>query len=72
MRGLILIRMKYSTLFLTILLLSAALLASVPTDHAAYVSGSAAIPNGTEGSLNLEDGKDFSLEETSDFRRRND
>ena len=51
--------MKYSTLFLTILLLSAALIASVPNNHAAYVSGSAAIPNGTDGSLNLEDGKEL-------------
>src|SRR5438105_6552608 len=54
--------MKYSTLFLTILLLSAALIASVPTDHAAYVSGSAAIPNGTGGSMNLEDAKEFRFE----------
>ncbi|HUJ21331.1 MAG TPA: PEGA domain-containing protein [Bryobacteraceae bacterium] len=51
--------MKYSTLFVTIVLLSAALLASVPNQPAVYLHGSAAIPNGTQGSFNVEDAREF-------------
>lgn len=41
------------------MLFAAVLLGSVPNPHAVYVSGSAAIPNGTEGSLNLGDAKEL-------------
>jgi hypothetical protein len=51
--------MKHTALLASLVLFSAALPGSVPNPHAAYVSGSAAIPNGAEGSLNLEDTKDL-------------
>ena len=51
--------MKYTGLFASLMLFSVLLLASVPNPHADYVSGSAAIANGTGGSLNLEDAKEF-------------
>lgn len=51
--------MRYSALLITIVLFCALLPASVPHPRAVYVSGSAAIPNGAEGSLNLGDEKEF-------------
>jgi hypothetical protein len=51
--------MKHTALLASLVLFSAALPGSVPNPHAAYVSGSAAIPNGAEGSLNLEDAKEL-------------
>ncbi len=47
--------MKHTAWLASLVLFCAALPGSVPNPHAAYVSGSAAIPNGAEGSLNLED-----------------
>ncbi len=51
--------MKYTPWLASLVLFSAALPGSVPNPHAAYVSGSAAIPNGAEGSLNLEDANEL-------------
>jgi hypothetical protein len=47
--------MKHTALIASLVLFSALLSGSVPNPHAVYVSGTAAIPNGTEGSLNLGD-----------------
>jgi len=47
------------TLIAILVLFAFALLGSVPNPHATYISGSAAIPNGTEGSLNLGDAKEL-------------
>jgi hypothetical protein len=44
---------KHAAQLVALVLFSAALPASVPNPHAVYVSGTAAIPNGAEGSLNL-------------------
>ena len=41
------------------MLFSTVLPASVPNPHAIYVSGSAAIPNGADGSINVGDVKEF-------------
>ena len=41
------------------MLFSAVLQASVPNPHATYLSGSAAIPNGADGSINVADVKEF-------------
>lgn len=51
--------MKYNALLVSLVLFSAVLPASVPNPHAIYVSGSAAIPNGADGSINVEDVKEF-------------
>ena len=51
--------MRLSVLLITLLLLCAGLPASIPHPRAVYVSGSAAVPNGTEGSLNLGDETEF-------------
>lgn len=51
--------MKHTAWLASLVLFSAALPGSVPNPHAAYVSGTAAIPNGAEGSLNLEDVNDL-------------
>jgi hypothetical protein len=51
--------MKHTAWLASLVLFSAALPGSVPNPHAAYVSGSAAIPNGAEGSLNLEDSREL-------------
>jgi len=51
--------MKHTALVSSLVLSSFALLGSVPNPHAIYVSGSAAIPNGTEGSLNVGDTKEL-------------
>jgi len=51
--------MKHIAWLASLVLFCAALVGSVPNPHAAYVSGSAAIPNGAEGSLNLEDTKEL-------------
>jgi hypothetical protein len=51
--------MKHTVLLASLVLYCAAISASVPNPRAAYVSGSAAIPNGTEGSLNLEDSREL-------------
>jgi len=42
-----------------LLVFSAAITASVPNPHAIYLSGTAGIPNGAEGTLNLGDGKNL-------------
>src|SRR5271154_676950 len=47
--------MKHIAWLASLVLFSVALTGSVPNPHAAYVSGTATIPNGAEGSLNLED-----------------
>ena len=47
--------MKHCALLVALVLCSVAGWASVPNPHADYVSGSAAIPNGTGGTLNLGD-----------------
>jgi hypothetical protein len=47
--------MKYTALLVSLMLFSAVLPASVPNPHATYVSGSAAIPNGADGSINVGD-----------------
>lgn len=51
--------MKYTALLVSLVLFSALLPASVPNPPATYVSGSAAIPNGVDGSINVEDVKEF-------------
>ncbi len=51
--------MKHTALLVSLVLFSAALPASVPNPPATYVSGSAAIPNGADGSINVEDAKEF-------------
>ena len=51
--------MKHTALVASLALFALALFGSVPNPHAVYVSGSAAIPNGTEGSLNLGDTKEL-------------
>jgi len=51
--------MRLSVLLITLVLLCAGLPASIPHPRAVYVSGSAAVPNGTEGSLNLGDETEF-------------
>ena len=51
--------MMKPTLVALLVLFSVALSGSVPNLHAVYVSGSAAVPNGTEGSLNLGDAKEL-------------
>src|SRR5579863_4570320 len=51
--------MKQSALLASLVLFAIVLLGSVPNPHAVYVSGSAAIPNGSEGSLNLGDAKEL-------------
>jgi hypothetical protein len=51
--------MKHSALLVSLVLFSAMLPASVPNPHATYISGSAAIPNGADGSINVEDTKEF-------------
>ena len=51
--------MKYTALFVSLVLSSALLPASVPNPPATYVSGSAAIPNGVDGTINVEDVKEF-------------
>lgn len=54
-----LVEMKHTALLASLVLFVAALSGSVPNPHAVYVSGSAAVPNGTEGSLNLGDAKEL-------------
>jgi len=51
--------MRLSVLLITLVLVCILLPASVPHPRAVYVSGSAAIPNGSEGSLNLGDEREF-------------
>jgi hypothetical protein len=51
--------MKYTAMIASLMLFSAVLPASVPNPHATYVSGSAAIPNGADGSINVGDVKEF-------------
>lgn len=51
--------MMKPTIVALFVLFSAALSGSVPNLHAIYVNGSAAVPNGTEGSLNLGDAKEL-------------
>ena len=51
--------MKYTALLVSLMLFSTVLPASVPNPHAIYVSGSAAIPNGADGSINVGDVKEF-------------
>lgn len=51
--------MKHIALLASLILCALALSGSVPNPHAIYVSGSAAIPNGAEGSLNLGDAKEL-------------
>lgn len=51
--------MKHTALIASLVLFCAALSGSVPNPHAVYVSGTAAIPNGTEGSLNLGDANEL-------------
>jgi hypothetical protein len=51
--------MKHTAWLASLVLFSAALPGSVPNPRVAYVSGSATIPNGAEGSLNLEDTKEL-------------
>ena len=51
--------MRLSVLLTTLVVFCVLLPASVPHPRAVYVSGSAAIPNGAEGSLNLGDTKEF-------------
>jgi hypothetical protein len=58
--------MKCSALFVTLVLFSALVLASVPHPPAVYVSGSAAVPNGSNGSLNLGDEKEFRFDYADD------
>lgn len=58
--------MKYSALFVSLVVFSALLLASVPHPPAVYVSGSAAVPNGSSGSLNLGDEKEFRFDYSDD------
>jgi hypothetical protein len=58
--------MKCSALFVSLVLFSALVLASVPHPPAVYVSGSAAVPNGSSGSLNLADDKEFRFDYADD------
>jgi hypothetical protein len=58
--------MKYSVIFVSLVLFSALVLASVPHPPAVYVSGSAAVPNGSNGSLNLGDEKEFRFDYADD------
>jgi len=51
--------MKYASLLFSLMLFSTLLQASVPNPHATYLSGSAAIPNGADGSINVADVKEF-------------
>src|SRR5260370_19069632 len=51
--------MKYTALLVSVMLFCAVLVASVPNPPASYVSGSAAIPNGADGSINVGDVKEF-------------
>src|SRR5215472_8098501 len=59
--------MKHTALLTSLVLFSVALSGSVPNPHAAYVSGSAAIPNGAEGSLNLEDTRELRFDYDGGF-----
>jgi|SRR5579863_6592904 len=52
--------MKYAALF--VFLVTFAVLASVPHPPMVYVNGSAAVPNGAAGSLNLSDDKEFQFD----------
>ena len=54
-----LVLMKHTALVASLVLFVFTLSGSVPNPHAVYVSGSAAVPNGTEGSLNLGDAKEL-------------
>ncbi len=54
--------MKHTALIASLVLFVAGLSGSVPNQHALYVSGSAAIPNGVEGSLNLGDARELRFE----------
>ncbi len=54
-----LVVMKHTALVASLVLFGVALSGSVPNPHAIYVSGSAAVPNGTEGSLNLGDAREL-------------
>jgi len=58
--------MKYSVMIVSLVLFSALVLASVPHPPAVYVSGSAAVPNGSSGSLNLGDDKEFRFDYADD------
>jgi hypothetical protein len=58
--------MKYSALFVILVVFSALVLASVPHPPAVYVSGSAAVPNGSAGSVNLGDAKEFRFDYADD------
>ena len=51
--------MKYASLLFSLMLFSTLLQASVPNPHATYLSGSAPIPNGADGSINVADDKEF-------------
>ncbi len=58
--------MKYSALLVSLVVFSALVLASVPHPPAVYVSGSSAVPNGSTGSLNLGDEKEFRFDYADD------
>jgi len=58
--------MKRSNLLVSFVLFSALVLASVPHPPAVYVSGSAAVPNGSSGSLNLGDDREFRFDYADD------
>jgi hypothetical protein len=58
--------MKCFALFVSSVVFSALVWASIPHPPAVYVSGSAAVPNGTSGSLNLGDEREFRFDYSDD------